>query len=193
MAPAALLAAADRALVKKAEAYLNGITGLSGGFSQISNGKKERGAFYMLRPGRVRLDYDKLPVQLISNGRDLYFYDKLLDQITTVPLSSTPAGILVRKKIDLTGADIVVSETEKSKDGFSLKMHIRDQEGIGNMTVVFSSNPVSLRSWVIDDATGASTAVEFNGLRVRTEFPKGYFELQRVKATSNSGGDSFYD
>jgi outer membrane lipoprotein-sorting protein len=183
----------DGALVAKAEKYLNGITGLSGGFTQVANGKKDSGVFSMLRPGRVRLDYKTLPVQLISNGKDLYFYDKSLDQITTVPLTSTPAGILVRKNINLTNADIVVSETASKADSFSLNMHIKDREGVGNMTVVFSSDPVRLKSWIVDDATGTRTEVVFDNLRAKTDFPRGYYELQRHKTTSNSGGDSYYE
>ena len=94
-------AAVDADLVNSAENYLNSITGLTGTFIQTANGKKEQGTFSMLRPGRVRLDYDNMPVQLIADGQDLYFFDKSLDQITTVPLTSTPAGILIRKNINL--------------------------------------------------------------------------------------------
>ena len=101
-------AGVDDALVKKAEKYLNSITGLAGDFIQTANNKQEKGTFAMLRPGRVRLDYDNMPVQLIADGADLYFFDKSLDQITTVPLTSTPAGILVRKNINLKNADINV-------------------------------------------------------------------------------------
>ena len=63
-------AAVDDALVKQAEKYLNSITGLSGEFVQTASGKQQAGDFAMLRPGRVRLDYDNMPVQLISDGSD---------------------------------------------------------------------------------------------------------------------------
>ncbi|MBR5903903.1 MAG: outer membrane lipoprotein carrier protein LolA, partial [Alphaproteobacteria bacterium] len=116
----------DKKAVQNAEKYLNSITGLQGGFTQIANGKTEKGTFSMLRPGRVRLDYKNAPIQLIADGKDLYFYDKSLDQITTVPLSSTPAGILVRKKIDLQNDDIVVSDTFEAGKTFALTMHLRD-------------------------------------------------------------------
>lgn len=66
-------AAVDSSLVSSAEKYLNSITGLTGNFVQTANGKQEKGVFSMLRPGRVRLDYDNMPVQLIADGRDLYF------------------------------------------------------------------------------------------------------------------------
>ena len=186
-------AVVDKKLVGSAEKYLNSITGLQGDFKQTSNGKTEQGTFSMLRPGRVRLDYKNAPIQLISDGKDLYFYDKSLDQITTVPLTSTPAGILVRKKIDLQNADINVTETQSNKDNFSLKMHLRDQEGLGYMIVVFDKNPVKLNSWSVVDATESKTDVSFSNLKNKTDFGKNYFQLSRHKTVSTNDGDDFYD
>jgi len=186
-------AAVDNALVDSAEKYLNSVTGLTGDFVQTASGSRQRGTFSMLRPGRVRLDYKNLPVQLIADGKDLYFFDSSLDQITTVPLTSTPAGILIRKNINLQTADINVIETSAGKDTFSLKMNLRGQEGLGHMTVVFDKSPVKLNSWTVVDATGAETNVAFNNLKTKTNFAKDYFQIARHKTVSNSGGDEFYD
>ncbi|MCR4917596.1 MAG: outer membrane lipoprotein carrier protein LolA [Alphaproteobacteria bacterium] len=186
-------AAVNSELVTNAEKYLNGVTGLTGDFVQVNNGKKEQGTFSMLRPGRVRLDYKNMPVQLMADGADLYFYDKSLDQITTVPLASTPAGILIRKKIDLRNADIHVIDTSDSKDTFSLKMNLRGQEGLGNMNVVFNKKPLGLNSWTIIDAVGNRTDVQFKNLKTKTNFGKNYFQIQRHKTVTTSGGDDFYD
>lgn len=185
-------AAPDKVLVERAEKYLNSVTGLVGDFTQTSNARKDKGFFSMLRPGRVRLDYDSMPVQMIADGKDLYFFDKSLDQITTVPLTSTPAGILVRKKIDLQNADINVTDTTQDKNTFSLKMNLRGQEGLGYMTVVFNNSPVALNSWTVVDATGAKTEVVFKNLQTKTNFAKDYFQIQRHKTVS-TGGDAFYD
>ena len=187
------LAAVDAGLITRAEKYLNSVTGLTGDFVQTNNGKKEQGTFSMLRPGRVRLDYKNMPVQLMADGADLYFYDKSLDQITTVPLTSTPAGILVRKKIDLQNADINVIDTAEGTDTFTLKMNLRGQEGLGNMAVMFNKKPVGLNSWTIVDATGNKTDVKFGNLKTKTDFGKNYFQIQRHKTVSTSGGDDFYD
>ena len=186
-------AAVDNSLVQSAEKYLNSIAGLQGTFVQTANGKTEQGLFSMLRPGRVRLDYKNAPIQLIADGKDLYFYDKSLDQITTVPLTSTPAGILVRKKIDLRNADINVSETINDKGAFSLKMNLRNQEGLGYMVVNFDKKPVKLNSWSVIDATGNKTDVVFSNLKSKTDFGKNYFQLSRHKTVSTNGGDDFYD
>lgn len=186
-------AAVDKTLVQNAEKYLNSIGGLQGSFVQMANGKTESGLFSMLRPGRVRLDYKNAPIQLISDGKDLYFYDKSLDQITTVPLTSTPAGILVRKRIDLQNSDINVSETSNDKKTFTLKMNLRNQEGLGYMSVVFNKSPVKLNSWSVVDATGNQTDVVFSNLKSKTDFGKNYFQLSRHKTVSTNGGDDFYD
>jgi len=188
-----LFASVDAALVQAAEKYLNSVTGLAGTFVQTSAGAQQRGDFAMLRPGRVRLDYDNMPIQLISDGADLYFFDKSLDQITTVPLTSTPAGILVRKNINLTNADINVVETTDNKNTFALQMNLRGQEGLGHMTVVFDKKPVKLNSWSVVDATGATTDVVFNGLKEKTNFGKDFFQINRHKTISTSGGDDYYD
>ena len=188
-----LFASVDAALVQAAEKYLNSVTGLAGTFVQTSAGAQQRGDFAMLRPGRVRLDYDNMPIQLISDGADLYFFDKSLDQITTVPLTSTPAGILVRKNINLTNADINVVETTDNKNTFALQMNLRGQEGLGHMTVVFDKKPVKLNSWSVVDATGATTDVVFHGLKEKTNFGKDFFQINRHKTISTSGGDDYYD
>ena len=186
-------AAVDSKLVSNAEKYLNSVTGLNGKFIQTSNGRQEKGVFSMLRPGRVRLDYDNMPIQLISDGQDLYFFDKSLDPITTVPLTSTPAGILVRKNVDLKNADISVVETNDYKNTFSLKLNLRGQEGLGYMTVVFDKSPVKLNSWSVVDATVATTDVKFQGLETKTKFAKDFFQISRHKTVNTNGGDDFYD
>lgn len=186
-------ATVNTALVESAEKYLNSVTGLNGSFVQTASGSVQNGSFAMLRPGRVRLDYQNMPIQLIADGKDLYFFDKSLDQITTVPLTSTPAGILIRKNIDLQNADINVIETQDAKNTFALKMNLRGQEGLGVMTVVFDKKPVKLNSWSVLDATGTKTDVAFHNLETKTNFDKNYFQISRHKTISNSGGDTFYD
>ena len=130
---------------------------------------------------------------MIADGKDLYFFDKSLDQITTVPLTSTPAGILIRKNIDLRNADINVVETKAGPDTFSLKMNLRGQEGLGHMTVVFDNKPVKLNSWSVVDATGAKTDVAFHNMKTKTNFDKNYFQISRHKTVNTSNGDDFYD
>ncbi|MDR2685920.1 MAG: outer membrane lipoprotein carrier protein LolA [Rickettsiales bacterium] len=184
----------DAKLVERAETYLNNISGLEGGFTQkVGGGKEEFGKFYMLRPGKIRLDYDKLPIQLISDGKNLFFYDKSLDQITTIPSSSTPASVLARKTIDLTGADIKVMESRQFSGGFELKLNLKNNPGLGEMKVLFGDSPVALKGWELKDATGSKTEVELSGLKTRTDFPKGFWNVQKHRVNTTGTGDKYYE
>lgn len=184
----------DMTLVVQAEKYLNSITSLQGNFTQTSNdAQQHKGTFSMLRPGKLRLDYLDLPVQLISDGSDLYFFDKALDQITTVPLTSTPAGILVRKKVDLQHADISILETDNQQTYFSVKLYLKKQKELGYMNILFEKKPVKIKSWVIVDAIGNKTEVVFDSLKTEVNFGKNYFQIQHHKIINTNNGDDFYD
>ncbi|MCL2629148.1 MAG: outer membrane lipoprotein carrier protein LolA [Alphaproteobacteria bacterium] len=194
LAPGLAFGQIDGNLIKKAENYLNALTGLEGDFSQtVNRGRPESGKFYMLRPGRLRLDYDKMPVQLISDGSNLFFYDKSLDQITTIPASATPASILTRDKIDLVRADILVVETNQYSKGFSLKLILKDNPGLGQMRVIFADEPARLSGWELIDATGSATVVDLKSLKTRTDFPRGFFNVQRRRTEGVRTGDAFYE
>ena len=100
---------------------------------------------------------------------------------------------MVRSKIDLQNADIVVSDTFETNTTFALNMYLKDNKGLGHMTVVFDKDPVKLKSWTVVDATGVSTDVVFRNLKKKTDFDKNYFQIQRHKTISNASGDDFYD
>jgi outer membrane lipoprotein-sorting protein len=184
----------DGALITKAEKYLNNLSGITGDFSQKATGQKEeKGMFYMLRPGKLRLDYNRLPIQLISDGSNMFFFDKSLDQITTIPVTSTPASILVRKNIDLRNDDIKVVETSENSDVFDLKLILKDNPGLGEMWVSFSKSPMVLNGWQLKDATGTLTTVQLNNIKTKTKYDKGFFNVQRHKTSTVENGDSFYE
>lgn len=184
----------DNDLVKKAESYLNNVSGLSGDFKQTSsNGQKDSGKFALYRPGKLKLDYKKSPIQLISDGEDLYYHDIDLDQITTIPINSTPAGIFIRENVDLRNDDVQVLETKSDNSKYSLKMIIKENPGLGNMTVYFDKDSDKLLGWSVIDATGLTTKVELSNLKPKNDFDKNFFNLKYQKTFTGDNQDSFYD
>ena len=108
-------------------------------------------------------------------------------------IQKTAYGDIIAADENLQNADIRVTETASNQNTFSLKMHLRDQEGLGYMVVVFDKNPVKLNSWSVVDATENKTDVSFSNLKNKTDFGKNYFQLSRHKTVSTNGGDDFYD
>jgi outer membrane lipoprotein carrier protein len=104
LAPAQSRAAASNAL----DAYLNGLKTLRAEFAQtVTDGKgnpvqSSQGAFIVQRPGKFRWQITpegaSTPQLMIADGKNLWFYDQDLEQVTVKPaveaLTATPASLL---------------------------------------------------------------------------------------------------
>ncbi|HZF78127.1 MAG TPA: outer membrane lipoprotein carrier protein LolA [Acetobacteraceae bacterium] len=159
--PAALgQSGVDRAALARVEAYLNGLTTLRARFLQVAqNGATAEGTAWISRPGRMRFDYDPPePVLLVASAGQVLMYDRELKQPTTMPVSSTPLGLLLRERIALSG-DITVSAMGRQGGFLSVTLHRTGAPAEGRLTLMFSENPMELRQWSVVDAQGRETRV----------------------------------
>ena len=100
---------AGREHIARIEAYLNGIRTMRSRFVQIaSTGAVAEGDLYLSRPGRLRIEYrPPVPVEIVANNGWLVYHDTHLEQVSYVPVSSSPAGILVSETLSLTDGSLV--------------------------------------------------------------------------------------
>jgi outer membrane lipoprotein-sorting protein len=159
-APVRKLDPADQADVTRVEAYLNAIQTLQSRFLQISgNGGTAEGSFYLSRPGRLRLDYDPpVPILLVTSGSFLVHYDKELKAVTYLPIDSTPAGLLVRERIELAG-DVTVTGVNRGPGALRVSVVQTKDANAGKLTLTFSERPFALSNWEVVDAQGLQTRV----------------------------------
>lgn len=156
-APAAL-AADDKADVARAEAYLDSIRTLESRFLQIGpDGSVAEGSFYLSRPGKLRLDYDAPnPNLLVADGRAFVHIDRYLKTIAYLPVDSTPAGLLVREHIRLSG-DVRVVGVERGPAVLRIAVVQAADPRAGRLVLAFSDRPFSLASWSFVDSQGQTT------------------------------------
>src|SRR5690554_6153799 len=85
------LTAEDQADVQRIEAYLNSIGSMRARFLQVdSSGGNVQGTLYILRPGRLRFEYDApSPILIVADGTWVHYHDKELDQTTRALISDT--------------------------------------------------------------------------------------------------------
>ncbi|MDR3439579.1 outer membrane lipoprotein carrier protein LolA [Telmatospirillum sp.] len=173
--------------IDKAEAYLNAVTTLKARFMQVSpDGSTAEGTVMLWRPGRLRLDYDApSPIQVIADGTFLIYYDKQLKQVSYVDLDSTPAGILVRPKVKLEGADLKVVKVFHQPGVINVSIVKADDPGQGRIMLVFTESPYQLRQWQVTDPQGQVTTVSLFEAETGISFDK---ELFRFKDPSVSNG-----
>lgn len=148
------------AVIPRIEAYLNGIRSIEAGFLQISSGGQiAQGKLYLQRPEQLRLDYrPPATVQIYANGYWLVFIDTELEEISQVPLNSTPAGFLVRERVLLSG-DVAVTRIDRRDDQISVHLVHSKEPDSGKMVLSFSDRPLRLQNWVVTDAQGIETRV----------------------------------
>jgi outer membrane lipoprotein-sorting protein len=157
------LSADDESDVKRVEAYLNAIRTFKARFLQIdSNGFASEGVFYLSRPGRLRLDYDAPnPNLLIANGSFLIHYDRQLKTPAYLSLDSTPAGLLVRDPVALSG-DVTVTGVERGPAVLRLSLVQTRDPRAGRVTFVFTERPFTLSNWQVTDAQGLTTRISLS-------------------------------
>ena len=172
------LSAADRADIARAEAWFNALRGLKARFLQIAQGGgAAEGTAWIFRPGRMRFEYDPPePLLLVASHGQFFYYDKALKQATTLPLSSTPLGILLREDMSLSG-DVTVSRVERGGGLTRITLHRTGQAAEGRLTLVFSDNPFELKQWVVLDAQARETRVSLFQTEFSGRFPPLLFDF----------------
>jgi outer membrane lipoprotein-sorting protein len=159
----AKLTAADVADVTRVENYLNQITTMRSSFAQAdSNGGLASGTIYIARPGRMRVEYNPPARNLmIASGGALVYYDPELDQLTTLPLSSTPAYFLLRSAVKLTDG-LTITGFSRGPGILRIRIVENDSADAGSVELVLADKPLSLRQWIVTDAQGIKTQVTLN-------------------------------
>ncbi len=169
---------ARAAIVARVETYLNAMTTLEARFLQIAQGGGSAlGTAMIWRPGRMRFDYDAPePTLLVAADGQMMLLDRELKQPTIVPIGSTPLSVLLRNPIRLSG-DVAVTQVEET-GGFSrLTVQRIGSPAEGRITLVFATEPMELRQWLVVDAQARETRVTLSQIRTGVRFDPALFAM----------------
>jgi outer membrane lipoprotein-sorting protein len=160
--------------------YLNLVRTVEASFLQVSsNGEFARGRVYIERPGRMRVEYDPpAPHLIVANNGLLIYLDRELNQRTHVPLSSTPASILLAPSITLTGGPLNVTGFQAAGGRVQLTLVQKDSPGEGSLTLVFTDTPLTLKQWMVTDAQGIETTVTLENAKFDGPIKPQLFEME---------------
>ncbi len=177
-AAAATLSEADGRDVARVEAYLNTFSSLKARFlQQSSSGQLAEGWLYLARPNRVRLDYrPPSMLQIYASGYWLVYVDTEMEEVTHVPLSSTPAGFLVRDRVRLSG-DISVVRVERNTGALRLHVVQTEEPEAGRVVLTLQDSPMRLSHWTVIDAQGIKTRVSLLDTQFNLKLDDKLFEF----------------
>lgn len=154
-------AMAERLPLSAISRYLNSLQTAEAPFTQITeDGTISTGKLYIKRPGRVRFEYDPPEEAIVvAGGGAVVIHDPKSNTIAeTYPLKRTPLSIILERTVDLARANMV---TGHAFDGTATVVTAQDPEnpGYGSIQLMFTSDPVELRKWVITDSSGSQTTI----------------------------------
>lgn len=149
----------------RVDAALNGTLSFQGRFAQYgADGSFAQGTIYLKRPGKLRFEYDApSPLLIVSDGVTLTQQDRALETSDRVPLSSTPLNFFLKENVQLARDTEVIGLT---KDFREWRVSARDGSGEmdGVITLIFDSNSLALKEWVITDGFGGNTRLLLSDL-----------------------------
>ena len=177
-APASALDARDQADVGRIERYLNAITTLRSKFIQrASTGNIASGTVYISRPGKMRFEYDPpAPILLVADGIFLIYVDKDLEQISHVPISSTPISVLVSENVSLTESHDIAA-VARGPGTVSVTLTMKSDPEAGAVRLLFTDAPLALKQWYIRDAQGVEVRVSLLDPERGAELDSGLFQV----------------
>ena len=180
--PAVALSDADRRDIARVEAYLNGVRSVRATFVQVSStGQTAGGRLFLQRPRQLRLDYrPPTHLQIYANGFWLAFIDTELDEVTHVPLSSTPANLLVRERVRLSG-DVSVTQVERGANSLRLHLVQSDEPGAGRVVLTLTDRPLRLHKWTVVDPQGVETQVSLINPEFNVRIQNDIFNFDETK------------
>ena len=149
-------------------------------FTQINaDGTVSTGALMMHRPGRMRFEYNDQDLLVIAGSQQLAIFDgRSNSRGEQYRLRDTPLWLILQRDVDLSRSDMVVSH---SYDGTSTRVVAQDPDRpeTGSLTLVFTSEPVELRQWIVTDNTGAETTVILGSLERDVTLPSRLFSIRQ--------------
>lgn len=160
--------------------YLDTLQSVQADFVQFNpDGSQMPGTMYLKRPGKVRFEYvgENVPLVLISGGQVAVFDPLSNEPPFRFPVGQTPLAPVLQRDVDLasTRFETRIQESE----GFTL-LYIQDPKfaQYGFVTLVFDTEPLQLRQWVIVDGAGAQTSIALNKIDLAASIRNNIFNIR---------------
>jgi outer membrane lipoprotein-sorting protein len=172
-----------REIIERVNAALNAVPYMSADFTQVgANGKKLTGSLTVLKPGRLRFEYDPpTTVNIVADGNQVAITDRKLKTQDLYQIGQTPLKFILKPGLDLA-RDTAVTGIEREKD--RLTVNLEDKStfgGTSKIALMFDPATLTLRQWVVTDPQGYETLVRLENINTKTRPENDYFVINRLR------------
>ena len=169
-APALAAPSADAAQLNQAVEALRAISTMKADFVQTDrNGQSLTGQLTIMRPGKIRFQYEKsAQLLIVSDGKALTMIDYSVKQVQRWPIGSTPLGPIIDPRRDMTKYGTV--KQTGNPNVVSIEVRDRSHPEYGVITLIFTrkaSAPggLELSYWVALDSQNKRTTIALSNQR----------------------------
>jgi len=159
--------------------YLQNFDSLSSDFIQVNNnGSVLTGKLFISRPGMVRVEYNEIPLLLISDNKKMASVNKDLDSITFYRIQDIPVALLLYKDFKLKTLKIL--DFIDFENQFKLKIKEKKEENPGYIEIIFEKNTFTLKKWIVFKDKLNKTEVLLQNLKLNEKLNKKIFDIDSV-------------
>ncbi len=162
--------ASDSAQLNQAVEALRAISTMKADFVQTDrNGQSLTGQLTLMRPGKIRFQYEKsAQLLIVSDGKALTMIDYSVKQVQRWPISNSPLGALLDPKRDVAKYGSV--RQTGNPNVVSIEVRDRTHPEYGVITLIFTrkaSAPggLELSYWVALDSQNKRTTISLSNQR----------------------------
>lgn len=156
--------------------YLQTFSSLKSNFIQVNNnGDILTGKIFLIRPGKVRINYNEIPLLIISDGQKVATINKKLKSISFYKLSDVPIKLLLFKNFKYD--NIKVLNLEESENQIVIQLAEIKKENNGYVEVIFEKQPFIMKKWIVFRDKFTKTEILLNNLKLNEKVRLELFDI----------------
>jgi outer membrane lipoprotein-sorting protein len=169
-------------VLQKVNAALNALPYFSAYFTQLSGNHQSDGQVYVLKPGKLRFDYDPpVPTEIIADGSSVAVRDTKMATQDIYPIGQTPLKFLTHETVDLA-RDFKVTGVRVEPDRVLVSLEDKATfAGTSKITLFFEQPRLLLKQWIVIDPQGVEISVVLNGINTTTRPDPKIFEIDFLR------------
>lgn len=167
--------------------YLESFISLKSEFIQINNnGDVLSGSVIILRPGKIRVEYNEMPLLLISDGKKIATINKEIRSVSYFNLKDLPISLLL---FDNLSEKVKFSKIKELDNQIRVQLNKKDSDSQGFVEIIFESNPFLMKKWTIYN-NQQKTEVLLNNLQLNTSYDSKLFNIEKEDPRRKFFGDN---
>ncbi|WP_370931412.1 outer membrane lipoprotein carrier protein LolA [Bartonella sp. DGB1] len=164
----------DKKIINQISKKFSETKTMTGKFVQFNaDGSKNKGIFYLKRPGLSLFSYEDVPFKMLSDGNIVYTHNEQLDSWTQHDLSKTPLALITKNNVDFlnSGVEKLVYEG----DYIILLSTLQSFLGDSSIQLAFNKNSLQLTQWTLVDPNSNTTIMVLYDVKKNINIPQAIF------------------